>query len=183
MKNTKIKRIAICAMMIAIATVLSIFPKIEAPLGGSVTLGSMVPIMLISILYGIKWGLPVAVGYSVIQLLLSISMISAWGLTPGIFVGCIIFDYFLAFSVICVAGLFGSDKLSKIIIGTVVAGLLRYLCHIISGYFFFGAWAGEGFSPLTWSFFYNGAFMIPEIIICVVIMCALYKLIPRLKNI
>ena len=72
-KDSKyIKHLVLCAIMIALATVLSIFPKIEAPLGGSITVASMVPIMLVSFVYGPKWGVPVAIGYSVVQLLLDL---------------------------------------------------------------------------------------------------------------
>jgi thiamine transporter len=182
--NTKIKRLVLCAIMIALATVLSIFPTIKAPLGGSITLGSMVPIMLVSFVYGPKWGIPVAVGYSVIQLLLDIAAVATWGLTPAVFVGCLIIDYILAFSVLSVCGFFtmGKTTLPRVILGTLTAGLLRYLFHIISGYLFFGAWAEEGFTPLTWAFAYNGAYMIPDIAICIVIMCALYKLLPKFKE-
>ncbi|MBQ6052420.1 MAG: energy-coupled thiamine transporter ThiT [Clostridia bacterium] len=183
-RNNKLKRLVLCAIMIALATVLSIFPKIEAPLGGSITVASMVPIMLVSFVYGPKWGVPVAIGYSVVQLLLDIAKVASWGLTPGVFVGCLILDYILAFSVISVCGVFTLKKttLPRVITGTLTAGLLRYLCHFISGYFFFGAWAEEGFSPLTWSIAYNGAYMLPDTAICIVVMLALYKLIPKFKE-
>ena len=180
-RNQSVKRFAICAVMLALATVLSIFPTISAPLGGSITVGSMVPILLISFLYGVRWGIPVSIGYSFIQLLLGISAVASWGLTPGVFVGCIFIDYILAFSVICVCGFFGTRSLKNVIIGTIVSGLLRYFCHFLSGLLFFGSWAAEGFSPLTWAIAYNGAFMIPDTIICVIVICALYRFFPRFK--
>ena len=92
-KTHYLKRFASCAVMLSLATVLSIFPSINAPLGGSITIGSMVPIMLISLLYGMKWGVPVAIGYSCIQLLLGISAVASWGLSIGVFIGCIFLDY------------------------------------------------------------------------------------------
>lgn len=179
-----IKRLILCAIMIALATALSIFPTIKAPLGGSITVASMVPIMLVSFVYGPKWGIPVAIGYSVIQMLLDIAQVATWGLSPGVFVGCLIFDYILAFSVLSVSGFFTVKKttLARVISGTLTAGFLRYLCHFISGYLFFGAWAGEGFSPFTWSIVYNGAYMLPDVAICIVVMCALYKLIPKFRE-
>lgn len=180
-RSQYIKRFAVCAVMLSLSTVLSIFPTIHAPLGGSITVGSMVPIMLISFLYGVSWGIPVSIGYSVIQLLLGFSTVASWGLSLGVFVGCLIIDYILAFSVICVCGFFGIKSLKNVIIGTVTAGLLRYFCHFLSGLLFFGAWAMEGFSPLAWAICYNGAFMIPDTVICVVIMCALYNFFPRFK--
>ncbi len=183
-RNNNLKRLVLCAIMIALATVLSIFPKLEAPLGGSITVGSMVPIMLVSFVYGPKWGVPVAVGYSFIQLLLDVAKVASWGLSPAVFIGCLIFDYIIAFSVLCVSGFFTikTTTLPRVILGTLTAGMLRYLSHFISGYLFFGAWAGEGFSPLTWAIVYNGAYMIPDTAICIVIMIALYKLLPKFKE-
>ena len=183
-RNTKLKRLVLCAVMIALATALSIFPTIKAPLGGSITVGSMVPIMLVSFVYGPKWGIPVAVGYSVVQLLLDVAQVATWGLSPAVFVGCMIFDYIIAFSVLCVCGFFTVKKttLVRVILGTLTAGMLRYLSHFISGCLFFGEWAGEGFSPFTWAIVYNGAYMIPDIAICIVVMIALYKLIPKFKE-
>lgn len=183
-RNNNLKRLALCAIMIALATVLSIFPTIKAPLGGSITIASMVPIMLVSFVYGPKWGAPVAVGYSVVQLLLDVAAVASWGLTPAVFVGCLLIDYIIAFSVLCVCGFFTLKKttLVRVILGTLTAGMLRYLAHFVSGYLFFGAWAEEGFSPFTWAIVYNGAYMIPEIAICIVVMIALYKLIPKFKE-
>ncbi len=183
-RNNNLKRLALCAIMIALATVLSIFPTIKAPLGGSITIASMVPIMLVSFVYGPKWGVPVAVGYSVVQLLLDVAAVASWGLTPAVFVGCLLIDYIIAFSVLCVCGFFTLKKttLVRVILGTLTAGMLRYLAHFVSGYLFFGAWAEEGFSPFTWAIVYNGAYMIPEIAICIVVMIALYKLIPKFKE-
>jgi thiamine transporter len=183
-RNSNLKRLALCAIMIALATVLSIFPTIKAPLGGSITIASMVPIMLVSFVYGPKWGVPVAVGYSVVQLLLDLAAVASWGLTPAVFVGCLIIDYIIAFSVLCVCGFFTLKKttLVRVILGTLTAGMLRYLAHFVSGYLFFGEWAEEGFSPFTWAIVYNGAYMIPDIAICIVVMIALYKLIPKFKE-
>lgn len=184
MKRDKlfVKKLAVCAIMIALATVLSIFPKISAPFGGSITIGSMLPIMLVSMLLGMKWGIPVAAGYSGIQLLLDLSMVASWGLSAGVFVGCMLLDYVFAFSVLCVAGLFGTAKFSRTILGVVIAGLLRYFCHFLSGLLFFGMWADEGFSPFAWAIVYNGAYMIPDIIICAILAAALYKFFPVFRK-
>ena len=76
-------------------------------------------------------------------------------------------------------------KALALVLGVVLALSLRYVCHIVSGYIFYGAWAEwffsqEGFYAigskilgafsgkglaLIYSVFYNGLFMIPEIII------------------
>ena len=183
-RNNNLKRLALCAIMIALATVLSIFPKIEAPFGGSITVGSMVPIMLVSFVYGPKWGIPVAVGYSIIQLMLGTSSVAKEGFTPLVFICCLLIDYILAYSVLCACGFFTIKKTTivRVILGTLTAGMLRYLCHFISGILFWGIYAPEGWNVFLYSIVYNGSYMIPDTIICIVIMIALYKLIPKFKE-
>lgn len=44
------------AIMIALATVLSYVKVWEMPWGGAITLCSMLPIILVSVKYGTKWG-------------------------------------------------------------------------------------------------------------------------------
>ena len=46
-----------CALMIAIGTVLSNIKIFTMPNGGSVTLLSMLPFVLVSFRHGVKWGL------------------------------------------------------------------------------------------------------------------------------
>lgn len=174
MNNSKVKEIAFVGVMLGLAVVLSIFPKIVAPFGGAVTVGSMVPIMMVCFVLGKKWGIAVSVGFSVIELLLDFSMLAAWGVSPTVFVGSCIFDYILAFSSISLCGVWGSNRLYKTVLGAFTACFARYLCHFISGWILFGMWAGEGYSPFTWSIVYNGAYMLPEALICCVIVAALY---------
>ena len=177
-----VKKLVLCAIMMALATVLSIFPTINAPYGGSITIGSMLPIMMMSMLLGPKWGIPVALGYSVIQLALGFSSVASWGLEFDVFIYCLIIDYILAFSVLCTANIFGTQTMAKTACVVAFAGFLRYVCHFFSGWLFFGMWAEEGFNAFTWAIVYNGGFMIPDTVICVVLACALYRMFPTFKK-
>ena len=59
MENTKklnIKKITLCGVMIALGTVLSFLKPYEPPLGGGVTILSMVPVAFLSCMLGLKWG-------------------------------------------------------------------------------------------------------------------------------
>ena len=69
MRNKKIGILAECAVMLALAFALSMAKLYEMPLGGSVTVGSMLPIMMIGIKYGPKIGVGTAFLYSVTQAL------------------------------------------------------------------------------------------------------------------
>ena len=54
---SKTRTLVECALMIAIGTILSMIKLIELPNGGSVTLLSMLPFILVSFRHGVKWGL------------------------------------------------------------------------------------------------------------------------------
>lgn len=112
-------------------------------------------------------------------------------------------DYLLAYTLLGFGGVF-RNKLPKtpaLVAGTVLALGLRYLAHIVSGYIFFGAWAEwffsqEGFYAIgekilstfsgevlgiVYSVFYNGLYMIPEIVISAV-AAALVSAVPMIKK-
>ena len=55
--RTKTPKLVLAAVLVALAVALSFAKLWEMPLGGSVTLGSMLPIMILSISLGLKWGL------------------------------------------------------------------------------------------------------------------------------
>ena len=96
MSNTKkrpdLRSMIECAIMVALATVLSMIKLYEAPLGGSVTLLSMLPVSVLSIRLGLKWGLTGGFLYAMIQMFLDLGKVISWGLTPAALIGCIIFD-------------------------------------------------------------------------------------------
>lgn len=52
--NKKLRQMAECALLIALATALSFVKLYQAPLDGPVTLVSTLPIMFISVRYGLS---------------------------------------------------------------------------------------------------------------------------------
>ena len=182
MKNTKIKLLVEGAVMVALATVLSFLKIVQFPWGGAITVLSMLPIVVFALRYGVGKGLAVSFVYSLIQLGQGILMdgLLGWGLTPVALVSCIFLDYIGAFSVLCLAGLFGNKKFGGIIGGTILAMVLRFALHYLSGVLIFHSF-GElwnGFSTdSTWlySLLYNGAYMLPETIFTTVGAVVLFK--------
>ncbi|MBQ2943092.1 MAG: energy-coupled thiamine transporter ThiT [Ruminococcus sp.] len=158
------------AAMIAFATVLSIVKIVDMPYGGSVTACSMLPLLIISYRYGTKWGLLTSFTYGVIQMLLGMDNLtyatSFWAV-----IAIILFDYLFAFVVLGLGGLF--RKLTKtqgqaLCTAAIVTGLLRYLCHTVSGC---TVWAGMALptkEALIYSLSYNLTYMLPEIIVLAV---------------
>ena len=152
------------ALMLALSFVLSLVKVFEMPLGGSVTLFSMLPVCMLSIMYGCRWGLLCTFVYSLTQLAMGVGAVAGWGLSPAVFVGCLAFDYIIAFTVLGFAGLFRTKGVPGYIAGISLAIVMRMVSHVISGVFFFASWAPEGWNPLVYSLAYNGAYMLPELV-------------------
>lgn len=158
------------AMMIALATVLCWIRVIKLPWGGSVTLMSMLPIMLYSIKYGVKKGMVISFLFSLVQLAQGISDgLLGWGLTPLTLIACIFIDYIGAYSVIGIAGMFRNKGTAGCVIGIIIAGIMRFAFHFVSGVLIWHSFGQlwEGFATeneLLYSFVYNGAYMLPEIL-------------------
>ena len=140
--SEKIHLLVECAIMIALGTVLSLIKVYEAPYGGSVTLLSMAPMILLSLRRGVKVGLPAAFVYSVLQLILGLSSV-AWVPSIGGKFWCIILDYILAFTVLGLGGIFRNVRFSKnettnlfvsAILGALLATVLRFISREIFKY-------------------------------------------------
>lgn len=175
-KKIDLRSMIECAMMVALATVLSMIKLYEAPLGGSVTLLSMLPVSVLSIRLGLKWGLTGGFLYAMIQMFLDLGKVISWGLTPAALIGCIIFDYLLAFTVIGLAGAFRSMGRIGMILGIALALFGRFCSHLVSGTVIFDVWMPEGWgNPFIYSVAYNGAYMLPELVFTVAAVLILTK--------
>lgn len=207
----KTKELVTTSMLLALATVLSIFKPFSLPYGGGITLASMMPIILIAFCYGTKKGILSAFVFSVIQMFFSHGTIGA-AFLPGedqmVFYKAIlmcILDYTLAFTVLGLGGIFkGKTKsdTAAIFLGSAFATFLRYVCHIVSGYILWGSYAEwffsqEGFSfgeavlsrfsgqalAMVYSLFYNGLYMLPEIVITAAVTPLVYKAVKKARAI
>lgn len=173
MKQLSVRRLTTSAILIAASVILAFLSDVlnlRLPLGGSFTLASMLPLVVIAYLYGTRWGLACAFCYSLLQMLvLSWRTVAAFFL-PGsdsymvlwqAILVCLL-DYVLAYTVIGFSGLFRRFKARLALpLGALVGVSLRYLVHIISGAVFYGTWAewffteGSGFSEGVNAFFLN----------------------------
>lgn len=199
-KNRSVHILAESAIMIALATVLSMIKVYEAPYGGSVTLLSMAPIIILSMRRGVKTGLVAGFVHSLIQLLLGLNNV-AWVPTPGGIALCILFDYILPFTLLGLGGCFRSVRFCKndtanlmvaAVLGTLLVTLLRFACHIISGAVIWYAldleWYADDpdhivhkYGAWMFSTIYNGTFMLPEIIETVIGVPLLTKALSKVN--
>ena len=169
MNQTKKKRILqICesAIMLALATALSIVTFFRLPAGGSVTPFSMLPVLIIAYRYGMKWGFLVGGVYGLIQMILGISALSY--ATNALAAICIIlFDYVVAFGVLGFGGLFRklNNQAVGFSLGVTVACVLRFLCHFLTGITVWADYAEGVWGVIIYSLTYNGSYMLPELVI------------------
>ena len=158
------KTLAYAGIALALAFVTS-YIKFELPMGGSVTLFSMFFICFIGYVYGIQVGLVTAFAYSLLQFIQSGG---SYMLSP--FQICC--DYFFAFTALGIAG-FWFKKKHGLMIGYIVACLVRGLFHTIGGYIYWMDYMPDWFpKALTavYSPIYNYSYILAEMIVTLIII-------------
>lgn len=157
------RRLAYCAMAVALAYVTSFIKPIELPYGGSVTLLSMLFIVLVGNWYGVKTGVLVGFAYGVLQFLQEPYFLS-------LFQVCC--DYVLAFAALGLSGLFRRRK-NGLLIGYIVAVLARGFFHSLGGYLYWMDYMPENFPQslrALYPIIYNYSYLLAEGVITVIII-------------
>lgn len=181
MKKIETRRLTVSAVMIALGAALSMVRVFELPLGGSVTLLSMLPVCTIAICYGTRWGLTCSILYAFAQIGLDMGKLMGYGMTASIWIGCLVFDYIIAFGGLGIAGLFSKKGTFGICSGVFLALLVRFISHFISGAILFGVFAPEGWNVYFYSLCYNGSYMLPELIFTMIGAVLLFRM-PQVKK-
>lgn len=156
--------------MIALGFVLSMLKIIDMPFGGSVTVFSMLPVIVIAYRHGTPWGLLAGFAASLLQMLMGLKNLT-YATSAGAVIAIIMLDYIVAFAVMGLGGIFKGkikDQGVSLAAGALVVCILRYICHVISGC---TVWAGVSIPTtdgLLYSFAYNATYMIPETLVTVV---------------
>lgn len=183
MSNAKshelVRRLVESAILIAIGTVLSEITKIDMPLGGGLTLCSMLPLVFISHRWGTRWGLFTAFVYSLLQLLLGMNNVQ-YATSAFMAVGIVLLDYVVPYTLIGLSAMFkkkAKSIQSSLVWGIVFTFALRFVCHYITGWWIWEAlWPNEfGWASPVYSLAYNVIYMVPEIIITAVVAVLLVK--------
>ncbi len=158
MSNTR--KLVFSAMGIALAMVTSYIKVWEMPMGGSVTLLSMLFICLIGYWFGPRYGLITGIAYGILQFVVDPYMVSL----PQV-----LFDYPLAFGALGLSGFF-SDKKYGLQTGYVAGVLGRFVFSTLSGVIFFASYAPEGMNPWVYSSLYQGTYLGAEGIVTLIIL-------------
>lgn len=164
------------AVMLALATALSYVKIFELPMGGSITLFSLVPIVIIGYRYGLKQGFSAGIIYGVLQLLLQ--GLGYFSYVKGIvaYIVLILADYVLAFMSLSVGGaMFRKMKNQTVAlgVGAAIGCLMRFICHFVSGVTIWADYAGGWQAVWKYSLAYNGSFMGVEAIVTIIGVVAL----------
>jgi len=145
------------AVMVALATVLSVVVVYRMPQGGSVTPASMVPLLVLALRRGPGVGFLAGAGFGFIQFALEPYVVH-WAQ--------VVLDYPLAFALLGLAGLF--PRLPYVGVAVGIAG--RLASHVLSGVIFFASYAPAGMNPWVYSLVYNSSYLVPELIISMVVV-------------
>lgn len=155
------------AILMGVAFVLNQVTLFRMPQGGSITAFSMFALFLVGYLFGPRQGILAGMAYGLLDLVINPYVIHPIQ---------IFMDYPLAFGAIGIGAILRETK-QGMITGYLVGVLGRYLVTVVSGIIFWGMYAAEGFSAVSWSFFYNMTYMLPEAVATVATL-----LIPQVRQ-
>lgn len=166
-------------IMIALAILLDRVKIYEAPQGGSVTAGSMIPIFLFAFRWGVGPGVIAGAVFGILQL-----MFGAWIFSPV----QAILEYPVAFGCLGLAGLFSKNIImgkGNILLGIITGVFLgigtRFICHLLAGVIFFSEYAGTQ-NPWIYSFIYQATYLIPEFIISSIVLYLIWKPLSKISR-
>lgn len=121
---------------------------ITLPTGGHISLGAMLPILLLSLVYDKR----VAFISGWVTGILALFLLPGW---QPVHWAQPFSEHLICFSALGYASIFGTDRRWKIIAGTAFAIALSVLSHIMAGAAFFGQYAWEGYGPWAYSILAN----------------------------
>lgn len=155
-----VRAVAEAGVAIALAVVLDRIKLYEMPQGGSVTLGSMVPIFIVALRHGFGLGLTAGAVFGALQWMMGGYVIHP---VQGML------DYPVAFALLGLAGLRVSHFVS---VPAAVAA--RYLAHVLSGVVFFPEYAPVGQSAWVYSLVYNAGYLLPDLAVSALVVMLLF---------
>lgn len=159
-QRVSVRKLGYCSLTIGLAALLANFNINIGDAGGNITLFSMLVIALPGFWYGPITGISIGMAYGVFQMLIDPYLL---------FPLQIAVDYLFAFGAIGLCGIFSKSKYG-LIKGYFLGVLGRYLFACISGGVFFGDYAPEGVSVLSYTLKYNALYIFPEAVVTLIII-------------
>ncbi|MFB3888552.1 MAG: energy-coupled thiamine transporter ThiT [Candidatus Bathyarchaeia archaeon] len=156
------KILAEIPIFVALATALSFIIVYTLPQGGSITAGSMVPIIWLALRRGPRIGLAAGTLYGLIQF-----AILPYVVDPV----QVLLDYPLAFGVLGVAGFFKKYP----VLGGAAGITGRFIMHFAAGVVYWAPLYAPELNPFVYSAVYNGSYLLPELVVSGFIVYLLQK--------
>ena len=156
------------AIYIALAEILSFLPLYKLPWGGSIDF-AMLPIILFCVRWGFGPGMLVCCTHAIMQTLFEGGIAIGWQSILG--------DFLIAYAVLGLAGLLKG----RFCLATVFSCTARFLVHFVVGATIWAEYMPESFfgmtmtSPWIYSGLYNGAYMLPDMVLILLVYVFLCK--------
>jgi len=170
--NFEAKVLAEIIVFAALSAALYTLRPFSLPYGGSITLGSMVPVMWLSLRRGLRVGFVAGAIFGLAALIIDVMLLPYSPITNPVQV---VLEYPIAFGVLGLAGLFHKKSTVFAIAGVGISVFIKFLLHFIAGLIFWTYTFPPNWDPVVWSAVYNGSFLLPEFIISAVLIFILVK--------
>lgn len=156
------------AMAAALGALLGSLVLYRLPQGGSVSLGGVLPVLVVALRRGPRVGFLAGAALGVLNFLVSPSAV-VHPVQP-------VLDYPVAFAVLGLAGFLPGRPVT----GAVLGGLGKLSCHVVTGALFFSSYAGDtGLSPWTYSMAYNTSVVVPDLVVATGLIALLVRKMPQ----
>ena len=156
----------------ALSAALYTLRPFSLPYGGSITLGSMVPVMWLALRRGLRIGCVAGAIFGLAALPIDVMLLPYSPITNPLQV---VLEYPIAFGMLGLAGLFHKKSTVLAIVGVGLSVFIKFLLHFIAGIIFWAYTVPTGWDPAVYSAVYNGSFLFPEFIISGILIFILVK--------
>lgn len=155
---------ALCLSALACAmTMVLAYIQIPLPTGSVITCASWVPLMVLALVYDRR--LAMVSGW--VCGILAIFLLPGWA---PVHWAQFFLEHLIAFSALGYAGLFGRKRRRDVVLGALLAILLRSAAQVLSGVIFFSANAWDGWGAWAYSLGYHISSKVPEGILTIAIL-------------
>ena len=167
------KVLAEIVVFAALSAVLYVFRPFSMPYGGSVTLGSMVPVLWLSMRRGVYAGLIAGAIFGILAIPIDIALLPYSPIATPLQA---VLEYPVAFAVLGLAGIFHKKTVAFTIAGVAISVFIKFLVHYFVGVFiWYYVYEFPAFGQYLYPAVYNGLFLVPEFIISAIIITILVK--------
>lgn len=161
MNKFSTQKLCVSGALVALGFVCSLIKVIDMPMGGSVTLCSMMFISLIGFMYGPVVGFTSAIAYGILQFISNPYVLN---------IPQVLCDYIFAFGSLGLSGFFTNSNRHGLTMGYLCGAFGRFVFSFLSGFIFFAEYAPETMAAPLYSFLYNGAYLGAEALISIIVL-------------